>query len=114
MFLIQNVTSNPYQKQAVVLENGESVIMTLYFRPLQLGWFVEQLTYQTFVLNGLRITNSPNMLNQWRNQLPFGLACFSTANREPSQQKDFSSGASKLYVLTEAEVAEYTEFLQLG
>ena len=68
----------------------------------------------TFTLNGLRITNSPNMLNQWKNILPFGLACFSTANREPSLQQDFASGNSVLYVLTQAEVTQYSEFLALG
>ncbi len=114
MLRIQQVTSNPLQRQTLVLEDGTTLTLTLYFRPMQYGWFVERLEYGTFVLNGLRITNSPNMLIQFRNQIPFGLGCFSTANREPSQQQDFSSGASRLYILTQAEVADYMEFLSLG
>ncbi len=114
MFLIQRVTSNPLQKQSLVLENGNIVTITMYFVPLQTGWFITELTYLDFTLHGLRITNSPNMLNQFRNQIPFGLACFSTANREPSLQQDFSSGASKLYILNEAEVEEYAEYLANG
>lgn len=114
MYLIQRVTSNPLQKQALVLQDGSTLTLTMYFRPMQLGWFINQLTHGDFQLQGLRITNSPNMLNQWRNMLPFGLACFSTGNREPSLQQDFASGASKLYILDAAEVAEYTEFLKLG
>lgn len=114
MLLIQQITSNPLQKQTLVLPDGTTLIMTMYFRPMQLGWFINNLTYGTFALNGLRITNNPNMLNQWRNLIPFGLGCFSTANREPSLQEDFSSGASKLYILTAAECTEYAEFLQLG
>jgi hypothetical protein len=39
------------------------------------------------------------------------LACFSTHDREPSQQADFFSQASILYVLTEAEVQAYSDFL---
>lgn len=113
MLLIQQVTSNPLQKQTLVLPDGSSLSLVIYFRPLQQGWFINNLTYGTFVLNGLRITNSPNMLNQWRSLLPFGLACFSTANREPSLSQDFSSGASSLYILTQAEVDQYTEFLEL-
>lgn len=86
--------------------------MTIYFRPMQLGWFINSITYQTkFILRGMRITNSPNMLNQFRNKIPFGLGCFSAGNREPSQQKDFSSGASQLYILSAAEVAAYAEYL---
>ncbi len=114
MFLIQRVTSNPLQTQTLVLEDGSSVLLTIYFRPLQYGWFINELTYDTFTLTGMRIVNSPNMLNQWRNLLPFGLGCFSTANREPQLQQDFSSGASKLYILSAAEVTEWAEFLQGG
>ncbi len=114
MLRIQQVTSNPLQRQTLLLPDGTSLTLTLYFRPQQLGWFVNSLVYGDFTLNGLRITNSPNMLNQWRNLLPFGFACFSTANREPSLQEDFSSGASKLYILTQAEVDEYAEYLSRG
>lgn len=78
---------------------------------MQLGWFITSLAYLSFELKGLRISNSPNMLYQFRNRIPFGLACFSMDKREPSLQSDFVSGASKLYVLTEAEVDAYTEYL---
>ena len=114
MYLIQQITSNPLQKQTLVLQDGTSVTLIMYFRPLQTGWFINEITRGDFTLYGLRITNSPNMLNQFRNQIPFGLACFSTANREPSQQQDFLSGASKLYILEQDEVDEYAEFLRLG
>lgn len=114
MFLIQRITGNPLQQQTLVLDDGSTVFIEMYFRPMQFGWFFNTITYQTFTLNGLRITNSPNMLNQFQNQIPFGIGCFSTNNREPSQQNDFSSGASKLYILNAAEVAEYEEFLRLG
>jgi hypothetical protein len=114
MFLIQQITANPLQTQTLKLQDGSQVGLTIYFRPLQTGWFINELTYVDFTLNGLRITNSPNMLYQWRHILPFGLACFSTANREPSLQQDFITGASKLYILSADEVAEYTRFLELG
>lgn len=114
MFLIQRVTSNPLQKQTLLLEDGTAVNIVIYFRPMQFGWFFNSISYQDFLVEGLRITNSPNMLNQFSNQIPFGIGCFSTANREPTQQADFSSGASKLYILNAAEVAEYSEYLRLG
>lgn len=114
MNLIQNVTSDALQQQSIILPNGSTLTFTLYFRPIQQGWFFNNITNGTFVVNGLRVTNNPNMLNQWRNLIIFGLACFSTTTREPSQQQDFSSGASNLYLLTQADVAAYTEYLQLG
>jgi hypothetical protein len=39
---------------------------------------------------------------------------YSTGNREPSQQQDFSTGASQLYILSAAEVAQYAGLLQSG
>jgi hypothetical protein len=114
VYQIQNLTGDSRQKQTLVLPDQTFIEMEIYFVPMQLGWFITELTYQSFVLNGLRITNQPNLLYQFRNKLPFGLACFSSAQREPSQQEDFLSGASKLYILTEAEVEAYTEFLTRG
>lgn len=114
MFLIQNITSAPLQTQTLVLPDSTTVSIEIYFRPMQFGWFLNNITYGDFILNGLRITNNPNMLLQYQNQIPFGIACYSTANREPMLQEDFLSGASQLYILSEAEVKEYYTFLQTG
>lgn len=114
MYLIQNITDAPLQSQNITLPDSTVVTIQLYFIPLQTGWFITSLSYKTFLLNGLRITNNPNMLLQFQNQIPFGLACYSTANREPSLQEDFSSGASRLYILDETECAEYSRFLKTG
>lgn len=114
MYLIQQVSNDSKQLQNLILPDGTVVTMTIYFVPMQYGWFITELTYGTFTLNGLRITNSPNMLHQFRNQIPFGLACFSKENREPSQQEDFSTGVSKLFILSEAEVEQYAEILARG
>lgn len=111
MLQIDNISDSPRQKQSLVLADGTQIELAIYFVPMQYGWFITRLVYKDFVLNGVRIVNSPNMLHQFRNQIPFGLACFSANNREPSLLQDFSSGASKLYILTEAEVAQYTEYL---
>lgn len=54
------------------------------------------------------------MLNQFRNQIPFGLGCFTTLLREPTQQQDFSSGSFNLYILSQTEVTEYANLLTLG
>ena len=114
MFLVQQITDDAFQQQVIILSDGSSLTLQIYFRPLQQGWFITSLTYGTFTLQGMRITNNTNMLHPWRNLLPFGLACYSTASREPSQSQDFSSGASNLYILTAAEVAANTAFLEAG
>jgi len=114
MYLIQQITSYPYQTQTLILPNGNSLTLTIRFAPMQYGWFITNLTYFDFVLNGMRICNSPNMLYQFKNNLPFGLACYSTQNREPSLQQDFSSGASSLYILNADEVEGIAELYSNG
>jgi hypothetical protein len=112
MFRIQNLTDDPKQKQTLVLPNGELIALSIEYVPMQIGWFITNLTYNDFTLAGVRISNSPNLLYQYRNQIPFGLACFSDySKREPTQQQDFASEASKLYILSQEEVEAYTEYL---
>lgn len=111
---IQNITSVPFQKQTLVLEDGDTFSITLKYVELEQGWFITEILWNTFRLQGIRVTNSPNILYQWRKLIPFGIACFTEGNREPTLQEDFSSGASKLYVLPASDVFNYTEFLNYG
>ncbi len=112
MFLIQQLTTQPRQSQTLVLPDGSLLNLAIYFIPMQFGWFIPSMVYGNFVLNGLRITVSPNMLRQFKNQIPFGLSCVSNGqNREPSQQQDFSSGAFSLFLLDKTEVNQYEELL---
>ena len=114
MNLIQQITDDPFQEQTLILPNGNTFLLQMYFMPMQYAWIITELTYMDFTLTGFRITNSPNILQQYRNQLPFGIGCFSTDNREPTQLTDFSSGNSELYVLTAAEVTQYQALLEDG
>lgn len=114
MLRINQITRDTLQKQTLILEDGSSFTLKMYFVPLQQGWFIRELTYGDFTLYGLRITVGPNMLYQWKNKLPFGLACTSVGDREPSLQDDFSSENCKLYVLTSEEVTALTEFYENG
>lgn len=114
MLLIGQITADPLQQQSPLLSDGSQFLLQMYYRPLQYGWFINELTYGDFTLQGLRITNSPNFLYQWRNKIPFGLACYTQGNREPTQQGDFASGQAQLYLLTAAEVAAYEQYLTNG
>ena len=108
---IQQITSDAKQRQTLILDDGSSVIIQMRFAPLQYGWFFDEITHLDFCVKGLRITNNFNMLLQFRNIIPFGLGCISDENREPTQKEDFSSEASKLYILSEEEVDQFTDFL---
>lgn len=112
MLKIDAITSDPYQKHTLFLPSGKSLSIIIYFRPLQYGWFIEELIYEEFEVRGIRICNLPNILLQFINQIPFGLACFSRDNREPTLQEDFISGASELFLLDEPEKEEYLRILR--
>lgn len=115
MYQIQNLTIDPKQKQTLVLPDGTQITITIEYVPSQLGWFLRTITYGDFVLNGIRICNNPDLLYQWRNLIPFGLACSSLdVRREPSLQEDFVSGASSLFILSADDVLAYTRYLSGG
>lgn len=113
MYLITQVTQDPLQLQTLILPDGSSAQVQLYFRPMQYGWFLQKLTWNNFVANEIRITVSPNILRPFCNQLTFGLACYANINpiREPTQQEDFSSGNFSLYILSAAEVTELNQLI---
>lgn len=111
MFPIQQITKDPLQNFSLTLPDSSSIALQICFRPQQLGWFINSLTYGVFVLNCMRITTNPNMLHQYRNLIPFGMACFTQASREPMFIEDFSEGNATLYILSEDEVKQYVSFL---
>lgn len=108
---ILGISTFALQNFIFVLNDGTSFSLTIRYVPNQIGWFITNLTYGTFVLNGVRITNLLNIFHQYSNQIPFGLACISPSAREPSQQQDFAAGASGLWVLNAAEAALYNSFI---
>lgn len=114
MFTISQVTSDPNQSQTLILPDGTQIFISLFYSDQQFGWFFTEINYGSFILNGLRICNSPDLLYQFKNQIPFGIGCSTVGGREPTQLEDFASGASTLYLLTAADVAAYATSLQNG
>lgn len=113
MYLIEGISKYTYQKQRLILPNGDPIFLTIQFKPQQYGWFITELTYDqtNFALRGARIVVSPNLLFQYKNKIPFGIACFTKNNQEPTQQEDFSSGFAQLQILSEEEVRLLAEYI---
>lgn len=114
MLQIENITEEVWQKHTIILENGELFTFELYFASQQIAWYFKNITYQNFVLNSIKVVNSINLLNQFSQILPFGIACLSISDRDPNQVEDFTSGYSSLYLLTEADLVTYGENLSAG
>lgn len=105
MIEITNITSNARQSLLVVSEEGEEVTIALYFLPTQTGWFAD-ISVGTFRVNGIRIGTSPNILNQYKNLLQFGLRCDSIDGLDPFRLDDFVTRRIRLFVLNRAELAQ--------
>lgn len=112
MILITGWTTDFKQKQTVSLSDGTILGLEIEYKPQQQGWYFTSLSRGSFLIQGMRIITSPNMLRQFKNQIPFGLACYVTDNQEPTLVQDFvTGGRANLYILSSAEVLTYEKFL---
>jgi hypothetical protein len=110
MYDVNQISSDPKQSQILYLPDGTAISVSFEYMPQQYGWFLN-LVYGNFVLNGVRITTSPNMLHQYRNLIPFGLCVSMVNNLEPTNQQDFSSGNAQMFILSSDEVTQYEVYL---
>lgn len=108
---IEQITDDAKQKHTIVTEGGEQFTFSLLYSQQQYGWFITELVYNDLIIRGLRLVNSPNILHQFRNQLPFGIAIFGTNEREPYFKQDFTSGANTFFILNPSEVEEFARFI---
>lgn len=105
MRLIENLSADPRQNVKVVLEDGSIVDITLRYFETQRGWFYD-IQYGTFINYNRRLVTSPNMLRQFRDILPFGIACVVNDGKEPVFLDDFSTKRVVVYFLTAEEVLD--------
>lgn len=104
MIQVDTLTDDFYQVQTVNYDNGQIVFSMRYY-PQQLLWIIEQIAYGGQTFQGIRISTNLNILRQLKNLLPFGMACLTADDNDPTQQQDFSSGYANLYILDAADVA---------
>jgi hypothetical protein len=110
MTKIQGISDYANQSFQIRLPSGNLFTLTLQYKPLQLGWFCS-VEYQEFKVNCLRVTTNYNILAQFRNLLPFGIACFTRQNQEPLFAQDFLAGNASLCILDAEELEELEEYL---
>lgn len=103
MLYINKLTSDAEQDVILTGIPNISIFMTLRFLPRVQRWIMN-IEYNDFVLNGRAVTTTPNILRQFRNQIPFGIACVAASGLDPFQISDFASQACNLYLLNAADV----------
>lgn len=103
MNILTGFTDSPRQTTTIVLEDGGRATLAMEYRPQQLGWFYD-LEYGTFSLQGQRLVAGPNILRQFIDQIPFGLAVLTKSLRDPSNQDVFVSEEAVIVLLDQADV----------
>lgn len=103
MNYVDIITENPSQVMSLVLDNGRNVNLKLRYSANQKGWFYD-LSYLDFNLYGRRVVTSPNMLRQFKNFIPFGLAALVTDGYEPVFVDDFQNKRGNIYTLNQDDV----------
>lgn len=101
---IDTISDEANQLIQVVLDTGETVQLTLVFRPAVQRWSIDVLG-PTIQIDGLNVCTFPNLLRSWRQVINFGLACVSIDGSDPFQIDDFSMGRCQLFMLGAADVA---------
>lgn len=87
--------------------------MTFTYRPRVQSWFAD-IAFGTFTLNGFRLTRYPNVLQAYKNIIPFGLGVAVTDQFDPFMINDFVSGRVTLYLLLSSEVATIQAAIEAG
>jgi len=108
VFLISEITNEPAQEHTFNIPGRERAVFTIVFRPEQFGWFYS-LNWGSFVLNNSRIVFSQNLLRQFKNIIPFGIAVTTNNKLDPLTIDAFSSGVAQLYLLSADEVEDLEE-----
>lgn len=105
---LTGLTDQPNQLYPIQLSDGTTVTLTIQFWPQQNGWFYDLVwdgQNPPFEINGSQLVASPNVLRQWREIIPFGIAVATNSGQDPTDQEDFVNGNCTLVLLNPGDVA---------
>jgi hypothetical protein len=90
-----------------VPEVGKSVAFRLFFNTNSSNWYLD-INYNQgqFILNGKRVDTSPNLLNAFRNILPFGIAIFGKEAIKPFRLASWILEDAQFFIATPQELQE--------
>lgn len=101
---ITNLTNFADQVTQLQLPDGTTATMELIYQGAPERWIMN-ISYGSFTANGIGVCTYPNILRQYEENLPFGLA-FTTADQtDPVDINDFSTGRVSVFLLTQADIA---------
>lgn len=106
---LDGIRATGVQDFSTTIENGDSVKFTLHYSTTTQAFKLD-VEWNDFILKGFRVFSSPNILIQYQNVIPFGLAVVTEGTGDPFLINDFSTGRAVFYVLSPSEVQEVCDF----
>lgn len=103
MQLINEISSDPFQRLTLIGVNGEEIFLEMKYLTTQQMW-TYNIQYQNFRITGKTICSEPNILRKYRRLIPFGILVLTDNNLDPYLINQFSTGSAILGLLTEQEV----------
>lgn len=100
---INKLTNRSLQKIFLTGNAGQRIQMKLRYMPTQNLWMMD-ISLNDFTVNGLNVVVSPNLLRQYRNNIPFGIAVVTDDGQDPYGVDDFDTGYCRMYLMTADEV----------
>lgn len=105
MLYINKLTDDPQQQVNLIGIPGITIQMTLRFMPRTEQWIMGIVVGETSI-QGIAVTTSINILQQFKNTLGFGIACVMGSGLDPFTINDFATEAANLYLLDSDDLAE--------
>jgi hypothetical protein len=97
-----NILAEP--RQSFGYRIGDKTLNVSLYYSDNLSCFLMDLNYGDFVLNGTRIVNNYNLLEKYKNIIPFGIQIY--GKEEPYFIDDFEKGNNEFLILDKDEVKE--------
>lgn len=99
---LTGLTDDPKQQFAMVIEGYDAATVTLEYKSSQYAWFMS-VVWGNFELYGERVATGPNMLRQFKDIIPFGIAVSGNNAIDPLFLTSWLTDCS-FYVLDAADV----------
>lgn len=103
MKVLTGIRATGQQTMSTTDEFGNVIDIVLYFQVRTASWKID-VEADNFSVKGLRISHVPNLLNQYKNIISFGMGVIITDGGEPFLIDDFSTERVQLAILTVDEV----------
>src|ERR1700674_967322 len=98
MQLLNNLTDAADQFMTLTLQDGSTLQFEIIYRPGIQRW-TANITHPLLTMVGYNLSLGPNILRQWRNLIPFGIAVTSANGLAPMQIGDFLDGNCHIFIL---------------